>query len=536
MEFVKRSVFAKLMTGGGHMNFFLPGVGWQAARNFLAIIAAALLASLAPASAFQGPGPAQLRADKARTGNTLLHKIIVVCRVYNTGNVRHTEYCDDGYTCGPGDKCLPGPEILRQQEAKRQAQRQAAAQQGYKTSATRRSEESRLVSRTTSSTTTTTTTTATSVASANIQSGNCALSGANGYACTYYNWDGDPKEIPTPRYRSGGGASQIGHAARAQNIAKPMQQKGVPVNIAGPLSDLIARWQELAANDPARPAIENQANQIIQNNKLPLNAADYFGKAKKCSLPNFQLQGMTTPLKLQWTPLDLPKRALDTQVCQPGDGLQDCVDAHYGQLVMGVEPGIRALCQTQEVNTPADKFAAAVNTCAQRKFDGAWNSLANGGITSQSAADLDPVNACSEEARQRYDKIAGLLKKLVKHPPKDNDKGQPDPDPKPDAKPDQKDDQIIDVGDKLENEQSQPDDVLCTYLARWSVRGKLVGGGIPELPNECKPAINVAKDCEKENCQMAKVIDNEDRKKDNATNQWGADDREAIQKILDGWK
>jgi hypothetical protein len=495
------------------------------------------------AASAMSAGPA-LSDASARLRAGLLHKVIVVCRVYTTGNVRHTEYCEDGYTCQPGNKCAPGPEILRQREAKRQAERQQAARQEYKSSAVRRTEENRIVtsrattySYSTSTTTTTTTSTATAATTSSTDSGggNCVLSGAAGYACVYYNWDGDPKEIPTPRYRSGGGASTIGRGVRANRISQRLRQNNhVPPNVADQIGNLLALWQDLQPGDPNRQNIMDQVQQLSKCCDIPIDPGAYGGKKGQCGIPDVTMKGGLTPLQLQWTPWDLPQRAIDTKVCTPGDGLDDCVDQHYGELVMDVEPGIASACRQQEINTPAAQYGDALNACARNKFDNAWTYLAGLTFMWQSASELDPDHQCSDTARGNHDKLRDMLRRALANAKNNNSKnGPPPPSKEGDSTP--KPDDVKDVLVKLPDQPSAAnpdDDVLCAYLARWAVRGKLTINSGTEVPEQCKPYFDVAKDCANNSCQLATIIDNEEQRKAQQPQPWGADDRQAVDDLM----
>lgn len=56
------------------------------------------------------------------TAKSIVARVIVVCRVYDEGDRRVTEYCEDGYVCGDG-KCNAGPEKRREQQAERARRR-----------------------------------------------------------------------------------------------------------------------------------------------------------------------------------------------------------------------------------------------------------------------------------------------------------------------------------------------------------------------------------------------------------------------------
>jgi hypothetical protein len=131
---------------GGRMKRDLLVAGRSVNRILAAVIAAGCLGWWAsPASAFQGPGSSQLRDAAARANASLLHNVIVVCRVYTTGNTRHTRYCENGYVCAPNDKCAPGPAMLREIERKRdeEARREAEEQRRREIEQARQAEQAR---------------------------------------------------------------------------------------------------------------------------------------------------------------------------------------------------------------------------------------------------------------------------------------------------------------------------------------------------------------------------------------------------------
>jgi hypothetical protein len=494
-------------------------IGGEGLTLALALAAAYLPPTAAAAFSGYPSGAAQLHQAAARVKATLLHQVIVVCRVYTTGNIRHTEYCEDGYTCGPGNKCLPGPEILRQQEAKRKAEQQAAARGEYKSSASRRAEENRLVR--------------TSDPSKSASgSGNCVPSSSAGFTCVYYVWNGDPKEIPTPRYRSGAGASMIGRGVRANRISQQLQQNRVPPNVADQIGNLLALWQDLQSGDPNRQTIIDQVQQLSKCCNIPIDPNTYTGAKAKCGIPTIEWKGTLTPLQLKWTPWDLTQYAIDTKACLPGDGLDDCVDQHYGRLVMEVEPGIASFCRQQEINTAAAQYDAALDNCARQKFNNAWTSLAGLSFMWQSASELDPGHKCSDEQRAKHESLRDKLRKALAAHSKSGRKTPPPPDPQQTTSDPSK---LKDVMVQLPAEQpatNPDDDILCAYLARWSVRGKITLNSSPQLPKECQAYLDEAKDCAKQSCQMAKIIDKQEQEAGRKIPPWGADDRQAIDQFV----
>jgi hypothetical protein len=114
-------------------------------RILPAVIAAGFLGWSSPASTFQGQALGQLQAAAARAKASLFHNVRVICRVYTTGNTRHTLYCDDGDVCAPNDKCAPGPARLREMEMKREeeARRQAEEQRKREIEQARQAEQAR---------------------------------------------------------------------------------------------------------------------------------------------------------------------------------------------------------------------------------------------------------------------------------------------------------------------------------------------------------------------------------------------------------
>ena len=109
------------------------------------VIAAGCLGWSSPGFTLQGQGLGQLQGAAARANASLLHNVIVICRVYTTGNIRHTLYCEDGDVCAPNDKCAPGPEKLREMERQREeeARRQAEEQRKREIEEARQAEQAR---------------------------------------------------------------------------------------------------------------------------------------------------------------------------------------------------------------------------------------------------------------------------------------------------------------------------------------------------------------------------------------------------------
>lgn len=131
----------------------------------------------------------------------------VICRIYTQGRQRITEYCQDGYTCGD-TKCLPGPEIRRQIEAekarrldalkKQQEELERAAKQLQELSQQARRDARR----------------AEAAASSAPSSGGAYQPGS------WYTPNGDPRNIPSPRYNRGSGGPYGGQSQRGPRPAR----------------------------------------------------------------------------------------------------------------------------------------------------------------------------------------------------------------------------------------------------------------------------------------------------------------------------
>lgn len=69
---------------------------------------------------------------------------------------------------------------------------------------------------------------------------------------------------------------------------------------------------------------------------------------------------------------EIEKRGLCAQA-KGDDELAACRAYQFGQVVMNVEPELKALCKAQE-NDPQEKNLEALGECAENKFRNAWAS------------------------------------------------------------------------------------------------------------------------------------------------------------------
>jgi hypothetical protein len=78
--------------------------------------------------------------------------------------------------------------------------------------------------------------------------------------------------------------------------------------------------------------------------------------------------------ELRWRVPDIPFEVEKRGLCkdaQDQDEREACHRAQFGQVVMSVEPQIKALCKAQE-NACKEENLEALGECASRKFYNAW--------------------------------------------------------------------------------------------------------------------------------------------------------------------
>jgi len=143
-------------------------------------------------------------------------------------------FCQDGFVCDlPNNRCLPGPQALQKLSAAQEAARQQNLKYNrYLASAAQQSDSQLL-----------------------------------GYdmGSTYYIWDGDPREIPTPRYQQGSGPP----VAATPVPAGAIHVSPAPSGAAGQTCAGCAGADAIADLSPEFARLLDQAGQTINSPNIP---------------------------------------------------------------------------------------------------------------------------------------------------------------------------------------------------------------------------------------------------------------------------
>lgn len=405
-----------------------------------------------------------------------------VCRTYVVGNKRYTEVCEPGYTCSD-NKCVPGQDILKkhleEQEKKANGKEKAAPAQPPNASALSQQKAS-LDTR--------------MKKAANLSGASAPRRAAESkiynppssnptctYSCAYDNWNGNPKIIPSPRYRNGSGASRpvatnARPAAPAQQprpVSAPTAKPSAPMpglaqlpQVVGLLAPLLRAIDTLPRNDPTRP-------QVIEKVKTALKGAGLDPEEVLCG----QAAGARKqPYELRWRVPDIPDAVRQSGVCDGAGDFEACASARQGDAIMWAEPEIGARCRAQS------KTAAEANTCGRNMFLNAWQKRGGALVP---LANSGGKSSCLEQGQVRpqppganQNSLRDLLKKKLAEKEaetpaqKDEPAEKPAataPTPPPEAQPER---------------VAAKDPEFCEYFAQRAKRGELtMGGGM--VPAEC---------------------------------------------------
>jgi hypothetical protein len=419
----------------------------------------------------------------------------VTCAVRRNGAYVCTYFCQDGFVCDvANNRCNPGPALKKKASDAAEAARQSTL--NYNRSQVAQQTQ--------------------------------AYSDATGYGSgsVYYLWDGDPREIPTPRYRYGGGYS-TGSSRPATSPSAPAHKYTVRPQQRDQLLALLAAARSFAPGSPNYDGAVKLLRRFVRDNKIPVDVDDLLD----CGTPKPE----TTADKPKTFPLHWTERDIDDEIDKRGlcakastdDDRQACHSYQFGQVVMDVEPELKALCKMQE-NDFEEKDPEALGACAESKFR---NALARDGqvplptTTSTSVADAKkcPDIGVAESLRDKLRKA--LAAANVGGDDGDDSSGDTPPPPAmppaatPDAAPDAKADNADD------------DDPYCAFIARRAVRGELTTGGGDQIPDYCRKALDKAKSCAEQKCSMADIIDQQERQNAPGHVPWGVDDYQKIEQL-----
>src|SRR5262249_25784372 len=151
----------------------------------------------------------------------------------------------------------------------------------------------------------------------------------------------------------------------------------------------------------------------------------------------------------------------------------------FGQIVMKVEPELRALCKLQE-NDFQERDVAALGECAERKFRNAW-ALRDGVVLADTRGNFvtsGPRCPVIESIESLRDMIKRLLAGAgVRDAAPDSAVAEPTPaveaTPPPAAPP------PVEAAAPPRSD----DDPFCAFIARRAVRGELTPGGGSAIPD-----------------------------------------------------
>jgi hypothetical protein len=446
-----------------------------------------------PAEALVG-WPGRASVGDARAAVSHVHRARVVCRETISGNQKTVFYCRTGYVCAPNGRCSAGPELRRQKERELAEQARERAASARQRAEQRLNEERR------------------------------ALGPERGGP----RWN-DPRVVPTPRY----GRPRPPQSAPVRNtfvaVPRPAAQRltraQIAIGIQRQIIALAAAARTAQANDPNREVVLSMMRNVIREHKIPITVDELL---EECTEPSTTQTGSTRSYPLRWRPQDIPDEIEARNLCDharndPSE-LQSCRAFQFGQVVMAVEPTLRAICSMQEAPQRQENLAA-LGACAERRFRNAWLvgngsvSIATSGTIADGGKQCDAVQARrSSPLRDRLRKAlaqAGMADEADSEPePASAATTTPTPDPAPSAR-----------------TLSDADEIFCAYIARRSVRGELRTGGGAPIPAYCRAAMDEAKSCTDQTCTMADVIA-EHEKRNAPELPWGAADREEIDTLL----
>jgi hypothetical protein len=178
-------------------------------------------------------------------------------------------FCQDDFVCDlPNNRCLQGPQALQKLSAAQEAARQQNLKYNrYFASAAQQSDSQLL-----------------------------------GYdmGSTYYIWDGDPREMPTPRYQQGSGIPSSG-ASRPMISSAPARRYTIRPSAKNQLLALLAAARSFAPNDPNRAGAVKLLRNFVRDDKIPVDVDALLD----CDKPEAAAPGQFKIVQLQNQPSDI---------------------------------------------------------------------------------------------------------------------------------------------------------------------------------------------------------------------------------------
>lgn len=422
----------------------------------------------------------------------------VTCGVRRNGSYTCTYFCRDGFICDvPNMRCLPGPEIKRKLSELQEKARKAAYVANKGTDQRQK------------------------------QSNREAFGYNKG--STYYRWNGDPRIIPTPRNRQGGGFYESS-ASRMSTPSRPIRQVSVPAPVRRQLLSLIVGVRSLPAGDPKRAAAVQLLRKYVKQNRIPIDADELAD----CGLDAPAQSGQSRMFRLRWDIPGIEDEIEKRQLCATAASEEEartCKAYQFGQVVMDVEPELKALCKLQE-NDFKEEDPAALGECAERKFINAlarrdgWVTTATNGLLSEKGRQCPAIQEDKVESLRDMLKRALAEKWAKEDADRNAEPGDPPPGPPSTSPPETPAEQP-----KSESAASDPDeDPYCAFIARKSVRGELTPGGGTSIPDYCRQSIDKEKSCEQQKCGMADIIAEQERRNERR-HPWGVEDYQGIAEL-----
>ena len=419
----------------------------------------------------------------------------VVCGVRNrAGGYQCTYFCQNGFICDNANmRCLPGPEI-KKQLSKLQEDARIAKRKSNEVRASSEAETSKKLI-------------------------------GNGLGRTYSGWNGNPRIVPTPQHDRGGYlpstfAQRTSAAANVRSGTLSVRRSLQPQLLA-----LVTAARSFSATDPNRAGAVKLLRDFARKNRLNIDVDELL----TCDVREWEDLDKGKAFKLRW---DVPAvEAEARKLCghlQSDEERDACAGYEFGQVVMRVEPELKALCKLQE-DDPQETDTAALGDCAERKFksslanrDG-WVPLTAKGRALAVAENCpkveDPIDAIRKRIRKAIDDMPDTYQGEAtsaddRPPPSPTENTKAPPVPIPDMT------------------NSDDDDPFCAFIARKSVRGELTPGAGAVMPDYCRKAVDAAKACEEQKCSMADIIEREERERGRVF-PWGSEDYEAIARVPD---
>jgi hypothetical protein len=346
---------------------------------------------------------------------------------------------------------------------------------------------------------------------------------------TYYRWNGDPRIIPTPRYRQGSGFYQSS-ASRSSTPSRPTRQVSVPPPVRSQLLALMVAARSIPAGDPNRAVAVQLLRKFVKQNRIPIDADELVDCGSDAATQSAQ----SRMFRLRW---DIP--AVEGEIEKRGlcasagseDEASACKAFQFGQVVMDVEPELRALCKLQE-NDFKEENLAALGECAERKFINAlarrdgWVATGTTGLLGEKGNQCPVINEASVESLRDRLKRA-LAEKWAKEDADKEAAARELPSAQPSTPPPERQAEVPKADTATPDPEEDP---YCAFIARKSVRGELTPGGGTSIPEYCRKALDQARSCEQQKCSMADIIAEQERQNERRY-PWGVEDYQGIAKL-----